>query len=74
MRDDRRLHRPQSACLVDIGLTRSAQLSLSLNGAFCPTILPLFHGSQRAALTVVPMMDLHAFGGTARPLGRQHRP
>ena len=55
-------------------LTRSAQMSLSLNGAFCPTILPLFHGSRRAALTVVPMMDLHASGGTARPLGYQLRP
>ena len=26
--------------------TRSAQMSLSLNGAFWPTILPLFHGSR----------------------------
>ena len=25
---------------------RSAQMSLSLNGAFWPTILPLFHGSR----------------------------
>ena len=26
--------------------TRSAQMSLTLNGAFWPTILPLFHGSR----------------------------
>ena len=36
--------------------TRSAQMSLSWNGAFCPTILPLFHGSRSAALPAVPMM------------------
>jgi hypothetical protein len=24
-------------------------MSLSLNGPFCPTILPLFHGTERAA-------------------------
>jgi hypothetical protein len=39
--------------------TRSAQTSLSLNGAFWPTILPLFHGSRRPALTLDPMMDSH---------------
>ena len=26
--------------------TRTAQMSLSLKGDFCPTILPLFHGSR----------------------------
>jgi hypothetical protein len=32
--------------VLHLKLTRSAQMSLSLNGAFCPTILPLFHGSR----------------------------
>jgi hypothetical protein len=55
-------------------LTRGAQKSLSLNGAFCPTIFPLFHGLRRAALSVVvPMMDLLASGDVARPPRRRHR-
>jgi hypothetical protein len=38
-------------------------MSLSLNGAFWPTILPLFHGSRRPALTLDPMMDSHQVEG-----------
>ncbi len=42
-----RLNRASSRTRPSIwSRTRSAQMSLSLNGAFCPTILPLFHGSR----------------------------
>lgn len=35
---------------------RIAQMSLGLNGAFCPTSLPLFHGSLRRVLDEVVSM------------------
>ena len=34
-------------------------MSLDLNGAFCPTILPFFYLSRRVLLPVVPMMVSH---------------
>jgi hypothetical protein len=45
--------------------TRRAQMSLSLNGAFCPTSLPLFHGSRETTLPGVPMMVSHRVKGHA---------
>jgi hypothetical protein len=49
-------------------------MSLGLNGAFCPTSLPLFHGSRWTTLPAVPMMVSHrveGHAGCARPpLGR----
>lgn len=41
-------------------------MSLSLNGAFWPTILPMFHGSRWIALATDPMMVSH-------PVERQTR-
>src|SRR5450432_4201078 len=47
-------------------LDRSAQMSLSLNGAFWPTILPLFHGSRKVGLAAVRMMVSHRVEGPQR--------
>ena len=41
-------------------------MSLSLNGAFYPTILPLFQGSRRALTPVLPMMVSHGVEGHTR--------
>lgn len=69
-----RLNSASSCTRLSIcGLTRSAQMSLSLNGAFCPTILPLFQGSREVEACEVRMMGLHRFGGTARPPARRRR-
>lgn len=38
-------------------------MSLGLKGAFCPTILPLFHGSRELALLAVLMMVSHRVEG-----------
>src|SRR5574343_251734 len=43
--------------------TRSAQMSLGLNGAFWPMILPLFHGSRRVVFPAASMMDSHRVEG-----------
>ena len=45
-------------------------MSLSLNGAFWPTILPLFHGSRLTALALDPMMDSHQVEGLQECAGR----
>ena len=42
--------------VLQLRRTRSAQMSLGLNGAFWPTILPLFHGWRWVAMPGVPMM------------------
>jgi hypothetical protein len=41
-------------------------MSLTLNGAFWPTISPLFHGSRQAAFTLDPMMDSYQVEGHRR--------
>lgn len=41
-------------------------MSLSLNGAFWPTILPLFHGSRWMALATDPVMVSHRVEGQRR--------
>ncbi|KQV46986.1 hypothetical protein ASC95_26115 [Pelomonas sp. Root1217] len=38
-------------------------MSLTLNGAFWPTILPLFHGSHDRVLAADPMMVSHRVEG-----------
>ena len=53
--------------------TRSAQISLTLNGAFWPTILPLFHGSRRTVLTLDSMMDSHQVDGSPTMLRTEAR-
>jgi hypothetical protein len=48
-------------------------MSWSLKGVFCPTILPLFHGSREVALPAVPMMVSHRVGGLHRMRSRVGR-
>src|ERR1700712_4988693 len=54
--------------------TLSAQMSLTLKGAFWPTILPLFHGSRCTALTLGSMMVSHQVEGAQQCADRATLP
>lgn len=49
--------------------TRSAQMSLTLKGAFWPTILPLFQGTWQVAVSTDAMMVSHRVEGTSACAG-----